>query len=368
MLRFFRSLLLPLLIAAGCTSARADNWFVKDANNGTVALCGKTVNGIVIPCHVLRDENNNPVGTLANPLAFTYGTGATLPPFGTTPTFNLGSLNGAATATKQDAGNTSLDAIKLLLGLAPAQDATLTNGLAKFVNRGGGKGTTTAADVTSTICGANHQCLDVVFLDPATGLPAKIGIDPGANTVKVDSTVPVGTQPVAGENHLGEVGGHSAVVPASFTRPATTPTYAVGGLVANSGTAASVTPMTFIGACRKIGGTGRATAARLSKTSTSLTNASYRLHLYKVAPTTVTNGDGGAWLTNEATWIGSFDVTMDKVFTDAAKGKGNATVGAYITYECATGSTSIYGLLEARAAYVGVSAEAFTAALETDQD
>jgi hypothetical protein len=46
-----------------------------------------------------------------------------------------------------------------------ALDATLTGGTAKSVVRGGAKGASTAADVTSTAAGANHQLLDVALYD-----------------------------------------------------------------------------------------------------------------------------------------------------------------------------------------------------------
>lgn len=46
-----------------------------------------------------------------------------------------------------------------------ALDATLTGGTQKAIVRGGAKGTTTAADVTSTASGANHQPLDVAIYD-----------------------------------------------------------------------------------------------------------------------------------------------------------------------------------------------------------
>lgn len=56
-----------------------------------------------------------------------------------------------------------------------AQDATLTGGTQKAIARGGAKGTTTAADVTSTAAGANHQALDVIIVDSTTGAPASLG-------------------------------------------------------------------------------------------------------------------------------------------------------------------------------------------------
>jgi len=46
-----------------------------------------------------------------------------------------------------------------------ALDATLTGGTQKAITRGGAKGSTTAADVTSTASGANHQTLDVAIYD-----------------------------------------------------------------------------------------------------------------------------------------------------------------------------------------------------------
>lgn len=48
-----------------------------------------------------------------------------------------------------------------------AADATLTGGTQKAITRGGAKGSTTAADVTSTASGADHQALDVVVYDNA---------------------------------------------------------------------------------------------------------------------------------------------------------------------------------------------------------
>lgn len=48
-----------------------------------------------------------------------------------------------------------------------ALDATLTGGTTKAICRGGAKGSTTAADVTSTASGVNHQLIDVAIYDAA---------------------------------------------------------------------------------------------------------------------------------------------------------------------------------------------------------
>lgn len=169
----------------------------------------------------------------------------------------------------------------------------------------------------------------------------------------------------AGEAHIGEIGGNSAVVAASFTRPANTTAYAIGQLVANTTTVASVTPLA-LSVARKTGGTGRITRARLTKSGPSLTNASFRIHLHRAAPTP-SNGDGGTWLTTESTYVGSLDVIMDKAFVDGAKGIGVPSTGAYITFDT-SGSTNLFALVEARAAYTPLSGELFTLALEADRD
>src|SRR5215467_13349757 len=94
---------------------------------------------------------------------------------------------------------------------------------------------------------------------------------------------------------------------ASFARPNNTTAYAVGGLVANSTTPAQVVPMAFVLGNSYGVGQFRMVRARLSKSGTSATNASFRVHLYGAQPTPA-NGDGGAWLTDQAAnWLGNID-------------------------------------------------------------
>jgi hypothetical protein len=167
----------------------------------------------------------------------------------------------------------------------------------------------------------------------------------------------------AGENHIGAIGGHTGRVTGTFTRPADTTAYASGDLVANSTTAGSVTPVSFT-ISRTTGAGGMIRRARIRKSGTSITNSQFRLHLYSASPT-VTNGDNGTWLSdNAANYIGGFDVTIDKAFSDGASGNGLPTVGSEINFT----SDTIYGLLEARAAYTPASAEVFTLTLEVIQN
>jgi hypothetical protein len=159
--------------------------------------------------------------------------------------------------------------------------------------------------------------------------------------------------------------GGFATVGATVTRPADTTAYAIGDLVANSTTAGSVVPMT-IAVSRLIDKDFSILRARLKKTGTSITNAQFRVHLYKDTPT-CTNGDNSAWLTTESTYLGGLDVTMDKVFSDFAKGIGAANTAPAISGLPSVGTVDIFALIEARAAYTPVSAEVFTLTLEVLQ-
>lgn len=151
---------------------------------------------------------------------------------------------------------------------------------------------------------------------------------------------------------------------ATFTRPGDTTPYTIGDLVANNTTAASVVPLTF--SLTNSFGTGafRLTRARLIKTSIVPTNANFRLHLYAASPTPVINGDNGAWSTpGAANWLGNIDVTTMLAFSDGCAGTGSAAAGSELYIKLAAGST-VYGLLEAKAAYTPTSAEVFTVVLE----
>jgi hypothetical protein len=153
---------------------------------------------------------------------------------------------------------------------------------------------------------------------------------------------------------------------ATVTRPADTTAYASGDIICASTTAGSCTPMTL--AVARIADKGFAIfRVRLSKTNTSTTNASFRVHLYRTSPTP-TNGDNGAWLTTNSTYMGCFDVTMDKAFSDAAKGVGTPCTGNQIIGLPSSGTQNIFAVLEARAAYTPASGETFTLTTEQSED
>src|SRR5690606_2424241 len=90
----------------------------------------------------------------------------------------------------------------------------------------------------------------------------------------------------------------------SFARPADTTQYGQNDLVANSATAGDVEPLTFVipyGSGLKIWRAG------LLKSSTTTTNAVFRLHLYKDKPTCA-NGDNDTWSTTVSGYQGFIDI------------------------------------------------------------
>jgi len=150
---------------------------------------------------------------------------------------------------------------------------------------------------------------------------------------------------------------------ATFTRPANVTPYAVGNLVANSVTPGSVVPMAFTLGNAFGQGQLRLTRARLYKSGTDITNASFRIHVYE-APPVASNGDGAAWLTTmSAHWIGNIDVSSMLAFADGAAGTGSCPAGSEIFLKTSAGAT-LYGLLMALGAYTPESGEQFSVILE----
>jgi len=140
----------------------------------------------------------------------------------------------------------------------------------------------------------------------------------------------------------------------SFTRPSDTTAYAAGDLVANSTTAGSVTPMSWV--LPKSAPLYNLFGIRLKKSANSATNAAFRLHFFTDLPT-VANGDNGALAaTQSSNYIGNLSVTL------IAGNDGAANVAmANPAMPFITSSTrTIYGLIEATAAYTPASAEVFS--------
>ena len=148
---------------------------------------------------------------------------------------------------------------------------------------------------------------------------------------------------------------------ASFTRPSNTTTYAADELVANSATAGSVSPLSFLISV----GYGRGLiikAAKLEKSTTTTANSAMTLFLYASSPT-VTNGDNAAFLSTESTFVGTLALaTCSAFFSDGASSYNSYNEDNDIHWRLASGSY-LYGLLKVTGAYAPGSAETFEVTL-----
>lgn len=157
----------------------------------------------------------------------------------------------------------------------------------------------------------------------------------------------------------------------TITRPADTTAYASGDLVANSTTAGSVTPFRFTGAARNVGAKTEIMRASLQVSQALLANGTFRLHLFSKAPT-VTGGDNAALdvASNLAAYIGWFEIALSIIGTgQGAYGVSSpvatGAAGHAVRYD--TANADLWGLLEARAAYVPTSAMTLTAGISGKQ-
>lgn len=237
-----------------------------------------------------------------------------------------------------------------------------------------GTGTTLASDDISGVqyprvkmaWGADGSAVDASATDPLPVTTTQLAATLGQKTMANSASVVIASD----QSNVPVISNNSEVrIDASFTRPADTTAYAAGDLVANSTTAGSVVPLSFANAIRTAGDCVRIERVRVKKTSTTLTNASFRVHLYEASPTP-TVGDNGVFNTSGAlasnnvlNYAGSFAVTMAWSGSDGAIGVGVPMTGPGATASPTSGTT-LYALLEVTAAYTPASAETFTVTLE----
>lgn len=118
-----------------------------------------------------------------------------------------------ALGTTTDAAVTNPASAASAIALAKGELTVLTNGTVKAIARGGAKGSTTAADVTSTASGANHNAQDVILYDAAGNpyvFPAALGQGTMAQGFRVvlptdQASIPVAATLAAGAAKVGIV-------------------------------------------------------------------------------------------------------------------------------------------------------------------
>jgi hypothetical protein len=161
------------------TDLQASRIFDLDTGAGTEFVLGASI-------RLPGNGGSVPGGIAANPLRVDP-TGTTTQPISAT------SLPLPTNAAQETGGN--LDAIKADVDSLAAHQ---TDGTQKTIVRGGTKGVTTPADITSTTEGADHQALDVqIYHGSSTIDPRQIrALSSGTDSVTVTGTVSVGTPTV----------------------------------------------------------------------------------------------------------------------------------------------------------------------------
>ncbi|MGD9726396.1 MAG: hypothetical protein AB7L09_21585 [Nitrospira sp.] len=158
--------------------------------------------------------------------------------------------------------------------------------------------------------------------------------------------------------------GHIFSVSATFTRPSDTTAYAIGDLIANDVDAGDVVPLS-LQAARIASGGFIIRAARLWKSTTTLTAAAFRAHLFSELPVpsagdnAAFNSSGVLGTTKGPQLIGSIDFTMDRAGSDGAIGFGTPSPSPEILFNMPDNFDDVYALIEARGAYAPGSAEIF---------
>lgn len=202
-----------------------------------------------------------------------------------------------------------------------------------------------------------------VFLVAGNASGDRIPVDIGASSVSITGPVTVSNE-VEVKNDTGNpvpvsgtvtAVGLQVLTTASFTRPSDTTAYAAQDVVSNSTSAPSV--LTFSAAAQANGGTGLILSARHMKSSAAITGATYRLHLYRVAPTAINDNSPFTLLyANRANRIGFID------FNHQTGGTGSDASNALTTFVnlpfvCDAASANIFGILTVTSAYTPTSAE-----------
>lgn len=160
---------------------------------------------------------------------------------------------------------------------------------------------------------------------------------------------------------------------ANFTRPADTNAYTAGDAVNNS-TSAPVC-MKFANVARVNGGQGKIVRAIIECNFATVTNGTFRLHLF--TKTFTPSNDNAAFAVlhaNAVNYLGTFDfptLVADSSSAAAAQSQQSPAVSATgflpLEFACDSGDSAIYGALVATGAYTPSSAEVFNIILVIEE-
>lgn len=200
-------------------------------------------------------------------------------------------------------------------------------------------------------------------LPAGTALVGKVGID--QTTPGTTNRVDVGTI-AAGTTHIGNVGGDTKTVTATFARPGDTTAYAANDAVADSTSAPTAMSLASVVAANA--GTGYITAVMLQKSTVTATNAAFRVWLWNATPTLVNDNAAYTLLwADRAKLIGYVDLVL------RSEGSGSDTAvglddSRRIPFTCAVADTHLFATLTAEAAYAPGNAENFLLSVTVERN
>ena len=150
----------------------------------------------------------------------------------------------------------------------------------------------------------------------------------------------------------------------AFARPGNTTPYTSGDIItdAASGTSFS-TAVPFVRPARA-GAGFNVRMLRLKKTGAVVTNASFRVHLFKAAPTAIALDNAPFAATGNNNYLG---VSSEGPMVSMGDG-AQVTLTITLSHRFGAIEDSIYWLLEARAGYTPVSAENFELEMISEYD
>lgn len=169
---------------------------------------------------------------------------------------------------------------------------------------------------------------------------------------------------VAGEAHVGEVGGRARLLTDSYTRPADTTTYAVGDALAESTSAP--TALEFANAARVSGGSGEITGLVVVTSTAAATALAGELWVFAGSSAPTATNDNAAFNPSDSD---ALNVVAVIPFSVGSAGSSNRVydVGPLACpYVC--NATSLWGLVKVTNAYVPASAEVVTLGLRVRQN
>ena len=238
------------------------SYVVKDGNGNLQTIHSVNCSSQICPASVPIDTNGAPFGVTSNPFFMAFGTGATLPAFAATPTFNLGNINGSAPSVNNP------------LFVAPSTGASFNVVCTSGCGGGGGLSVPYAGPI-----GLNGT--PIGFKDVAGNLQPTLGDTTNGQWVSVKASVPIAvtgtffqaTQPVSAASLPLPTGAATQTTLASILTNLGSP-FQAGGSIGNtsfgiSGTlpAFAATPTFNLGTLN-----GASTAALQTTGNTSLSS------------------------------------------------------------------------------------------------